>query len=154
MKIPLDKCKIGGCYTSAMFGFRKLLTFTPRQEGSGMALFRVLSKLENGESNQIFGNNVMRLRPEPRRSRSAYSGLVGACTENRGSLVLRGVGICRGNYDDIRPISTLWHRGRARCFDDYCLRCRSGSRRRWLGGVLRQSPIFGGWHAAGQHSKQ
>lgn len=52
-----------------------------------MALFRVLSKLENRESNRIFRNNVMRLRPEPRRSRSAHSGLIGARTENRGSLV-------------------------------------------------------------------
>lgn len=48
-----------------MFGFRELLMFIPEQEGSGTALFRVLSKLQNRESNEIFENIILGYRPEP-----------------------------------------------------------------------------------------
>ena len=79
-----------------MFGFRKLLTFTPMQEGSGMALFRALSSRRNRESNQILERNILGYRLEPTGSMAAYSGLVGACTEKGVSLVLGGIGIFRG----------------------------------------------------------
>lgn len=71
-----------------MFGFRRYLISTLEQEGFGVALFRVLSKLKNWASNQILENIVLGYRLEPTGSRAPYSRLVDACPQNRGYLSL------------------------------------------------------------------